>query len=219
MKKFLISFLCGLLILNGIVPIYAEEPLTSDTTYTESFEIDGISYDVTIENNQSTVKVTEKKETYVIEYDGNEQTLYIDGEDCSDQIQFNHVYESKGIRRISGQNPPAKYYFDVNPSSVSKIVGTIIAIASIATAATTSGLSLAVFGTGIDYFFQAQNVGNCLSSWYPNASVNGFYQFAQAYNDTKRRNLNRHLYIRVGYNQGYKIYNYGDGAWFDTVKP
>lgn len=219
MKKLLLSFICMLLLIMGGIPIQAEETVVLDGQYTETFTLNNKTYEVTIEGNESLVRVLDGDNVTVIEYDGDNKTLFINGEDCSDQVHFEAMNTIPGPKRVLGVTSPMRYYFDVNPSSVSEIVGAVIAVAAVTSAVLTSGLTVATFSAGIDYYFAASKTGGLLSKFYPYASVNGFYQFAQKYNDTQRQNINRSLYIRVGYDTAYKIYGFGNGGWFDTVKP
>ena len=121
----------------------------------------------------------------------------------------------------TGTYGPLYTYYDISVQTVEEIVGIILAITAMVTAASTSGLSIAVFKQGISTLCTYGGSAQYLQSRVPNASINGYFKYTQEVDLTnyRARNINRQFAIRTGSSDNYYTYSYGNGGWFDTIRP
>lgn len=186
-----------------------------DLSYHEEFTYGHYSYIIKTFNNIGYVRVRnqESGEVSYITYDSNANKMYVNG------VESNSVVYTENILSRSSITPTVKVNFDVNPESVGLIAGMILAVGVVATAIFTCGLSGSVFVSAIDWLFRVYSGGQLAKKFNPNASVNGYFQYAAEIDGIKCRYLNRKVFVRVGYKGGYAPYDFGTGAWFDYIKP
>lgn len=123
------------------------------------------------------------------------------------------------VQKESGIYGPFKAHFDLNPTSVGTAIAGILAISAVVVTAGASGVGYAALKAGITTFFTVGG-GSSYIERLTGLSFNGYFQYSQELNSnaTKARNINRRLYTRIK-KEAYKSYSFGDGGWFDTVKP
>lgn len=204
--------------LIGLLNIYALENLILDETFVSG----DYEYNVQYTKNMGYVKMTnlKTKEINIMTYYEDSHILDIDGDKSIIKTELQLPLEGD-ISPFHYVHGPFKASFDIHFKSMGLIAGTILAIASVGVAVSTAGVSVAVFKTAAEELAKAFGYGDLAQYVYPNASVNGNFQYKQetTTNGKQSRNLERKLFLRFGYKASYKTYNFGNGSWFWNSKP
>lgn len=174
---------------------------------TDNKELDTIDYDdfeITVTENDATRTVVTydkvAQETSTVIYDKVTKQLH---DEKGNYLGTGYAIASRGVYG------PFKAYFDINPASVGVIVAT----------AGAAGVGFTALKAGLTKLFSYGGGGTFLERWFPNASINRYFEYKQELSGTRARNINRKFYTRIGRTGGYTSYSYGNGGWFDTVKP
>lgn len=208
---------------NGINAFARETTNLNSETQKIDFKMNNINEN--LEDDEFKISISENSETRtVVTYNKltNEKSTVIFDKATNKLHDENGNYIGTGYavssRRAYG---PFKAYFDINPVSVSTIVGAILAIPVIVSTAGSAGITLAALKAGAKKLFAVSGIGGVIASWVPGCSINGYFQYSQeiSSNGKRARNINRRLYARSGYKNKYSYFSFGNGGWFDTVKP
>lgn len=221
LKLFSVSVLSCLMVLCLVVPVSAEDTntqidniylSTKDTKegFSDSFIISGWNFSYF--ENDSIIKIDgkdlkgEKSETIIHKSDGT----FIDNGSIKNQIR---TINNRGVYG------PFKTHFDINPSSVGDVIGSIMAVSAFVATAGTAGIGWTALKAGVTKLFSIAGGGDLVNRWVPNARVHGYFQYSQETDlgNCRARNLNRKLVISF-MNNPYDTYNYGDGSWFETSR-
>lgn len=193
---------------------YTTEDGQLTITYSTSGDILTVNVKDHSENIESTV--TRNLVTNEVISDGEKVTTYSSVTQDSNVMQANNLMQANDVT-LASSGP--KIYFNINPNSVANAIALIAAIPAIVTLVATSGLSWAVFVSGLDILLDKLRFSVLIPT---KPSVNGYFTFLQEIRQlngaTQYRNTNRQLYVRLNSNS-YSVYNYGSGDWFYSTRP
>lgn len=178
-------------------------------------------YDMHYYESDLSIKVTifSKTDSSVdfVTYNKETNDLYINGEKQNRITNYvvNTTLSSNSLS--SNIYGPFRGFYDVNPFTVATVVGVIMAVAAFVSTAGAAGVGLAALHSGTHNLFYYAGAGSLMRDWFPNARVNGFFEYFQeiSLNGCRARNINRLLYMRVA-NKSSATYSYGNGTWFTT---
>ena len=118
---------------------------------------------------------------------------------------------------------PYRTNFSVNAVSATVLVAAVVGIGALINAATLASVTPAILKTGVTAAWNVikaaiKNFGSSMS-----LKVVGYFQYSQQTrnNGTQARNINRMLSLTVSdlFNSRRATYSFGNGSWFDTVRP
>ena len=189
--------------------------------YMENFEI---SYQEKADVIEITVVDLENGDVSVAEVDAEAKTLSIDSQDTVLEIEDNvYSLNDMSVNSISTYGPYQTNY-SINAASAAVVVGLIVGIAAIVSAASTAGLSLAALKSGLSSAWAVISNVSTIDWISGSVTVYGYFRYSQQVDTStnRARNINRIATINVsqwGITKASNSYNYGSGEWFYYVRP
>lgn len=153
--------------------------------------------------------------------DVEESTVLVDGEEISGETELE---ENQFMARSVVTTRNFKTNFNVSVRSLAAAVAAIAGIAAIVSAVATAGLSIAAFKAGLTVALKTISGISGAAFFTGNVRISGSFTRDQQLNTSngKARNLNRKvnfIVTRDGKRVDSGSHNYGNGSWFNTIRP
>lgn len=210
MRKIIMIVLSFLMILN--IPMSHAH---ADNTVEQI--LDNYTYEIFENDEKRFVDVINKETKHVdyIIYDKTTGVLTINGE-VQDCVVI--TTQPNGARSVSNA-ATCKIYFGVTFKTIGVLAGAILAIATVASAASTCGVSVALFKAAVSQISKAYSYGSLAAYLMPGAKVKGYFKYTlQRNSNVSSRYANRGLTMKFGSGPN-KSYSFGNGGWWSSTKP
>lgn len=179
--------------------------------------LDNYTYEIFENDEKRFVDVINKETKHVdyIIYDKTTGVLTINGEVQDCVVTTTHP---NGARSVSNA-ATCKIDFGVIYKTAKLLAGTILAIAAVAAAVSTCGVSVAAFKTAVSDIYRRYATGKLASKVFSGAKVKGYFKYTlQRNSNGTSRYANRSITIKFGSGPN-KSYSFGNGGWWSSTKP
>ena len=179
--------------------------------------LDNYTYEIFENDEKRFVDVINKETKHVdyIIYDKTTGVLTINGEVQDCVVTTTHP---NGARSVSNA-ATCKIDFGVIYKTAKLLAGTILAIAAVAAAVSTCGVSVAAFKTAVSDIYRRYATGKLASKVFSGAKVKGYFKYTlQRNSNGTSRYANRSITIKFGSGPN-KSYSFENGGWWSSTKP